>query len=876
MVNNLFFELLNNNRSYDDVYNIVGMGKTYAGKYRINSYTESSFWLLYDEESRKNVVSLAEKPLNQSIPRLDVDVKRLYSHNKPCYTREMVVQLVKIANAIMVDNIKNIDAKKYLNCLVLEKPPRNIIINDIKYIKRGFHIHWPLFALKAEDMALWNRKIYESVSADNFFGTDNCPVDEMSTLVPWLLYSSCKQPDNTRDKPYPYKISFAVDYDLNITEDTRWLVDSIKILNKLDNSYITGPESWLMSIQPCGRKCFNFNITINNILKYEEPNIKQDERNNEHVDDHELKTLIDLLDISRAEKYHEWWQLGSVLYSITNGSKYGEELWDEFSKNCVSKYSSGEITIRWKRFKVTQYGIGMLRHWAKQDNEHAYTKYYVNKQLEKKTTTLNTDEKAEICFNIMCDKFKFTDNGRESNWWKFENNIWNKLSITSIRGFLQKNIKESLDMYLKDTAEHHKVMIKSLSEPGSISNIIKMLEPKLLDEEFEAKLDMNLDLVCFKNGVYDLAKCVFREGMPSDFISHTLACNYREFTFEDEGIKFVDQMFDVFFPRRDIKEYMINILAHVFVGNKKFKTLFIWKGKGDNGKSVFVNWILKMLGKKYSTIIPTSVLSNPKSKPGACTPELASLEGVRIAFFHEPDHTERLTNGTLKALTGRDQFFVRSLYHDGKIIQPTAIYVLVVNDIPKLQNPDDQALFNRLKLCEFSSVFVEPDKAPKTVDEQVRLSIFPKDENFAEKLAEKLDELAWYLLQRWKKIKDYPSIFTPDVVNAETRKYKESVCLLTKFISEYFEKVTPNAGSYENINIKNFCEKYNIFRNNNQKSSIMVSTVIEQLMKNDYQTDSNENVVGLTWKKVNGEPLVDRIPQRRSFGNNQSFEYEIF
>ncbi|OMH85869.1 putative helicase [Zancudomyces culisetae] len=77
----------------------------------------------------------------------------------------------------------------------------------------------------------------------------------------------------------------------------------------------------------------------------------------------------------------------------------------------------------------------------------------------------------------------------------------------------------------------------------------------------------------------------------------------------------------------------------------------VWLGKGSNGKSMLMKLVEKAFG-EYFCKLPSNVLTSKKSISSAPTPELALLDGTRIAVVQEPDLNESINHGTVKELTG--------------------------------------------------------------------------------------------------------------------------------------------------------------------------------------------------------------------------------
>ena len=69
-----------------------------------------------------------------------------------------------------------------------------------------------------------------------------------------------------------------------------------------------------------------------------------DPRQDEWVDE-----LLSLLPYSYAEEYDKWKHIGWILYNIYDGTDDGFYRWDNFSQQCLQKYSFEEIKIQWSK-----------------------------------------------------------------------------------------------------------------------------------------------------------------------------------------------------------------------------------------------------------------------------------------------------------------------------------------------------------------------------------------------------------------------------------------------------------------------------------------------------------------------------------------------
>jgi DNA-binding transcriptional regulator YiaG len=96
----------------------------------------------------------------------------------------------------------------------------------------------------------------------------------------------------------------------------------------------------------------------------------------------EIRKMVDILDINRAEVEGEWFKVGVALKNNGNTTKEEEEklfrIFDDFSKKCPPKYDMFQTMKKWEGFKQKPDGpalsLGSIYAWAKKDNKEEYYK----------------------------------------------------------------------------------------------------------------------------------------------------------------------------------------------------------------------------------------------------------------------------------------------------------------------------------------------------------------------------------------------------------------------------------------------------------------------------------------------------------------------
>ena len=861
-----------------ECYNMVGMGKEYSGRYWIDSRTEDTFYKLYENAVAKNMpVCLAEIPLSQSVLRLDVDisiklqflidgenVEKVMDENL-CYTMEQVISLIKLGNGLLKKMLIGANNED-LSCFLLEKSAK-IIGNDVDdngthntRIKRGFHLHWPLVVTNTFEQKNWINKLVTGCVAERIFDFDKCPIDPLSSDVSWLMYGSRKPTETTIRGTMnyePYKITHAFDFD-GETIDIDELFQKVHLVDPYDDSQtINASNIRKMTIRPCGRKTLVFAACDDSWSIPRPVSIKTVETPNAPTNMNHIEQLLNMLSNERCVDYLQWFNVGRCLFSCTLGTWEGLDLWSRWSMNCPEKFVESVCQLKWNSFSITPFGIGVLKNWAKTDNQIEYTKWR-NEVFSESLDgfTRNTSgEIAQLAANIMADYFKYIFKYSNGSWYEFVTH-WKTHNESAscdipLLTVLNRKIKPFVEDILKKIPvsketkakiEIYESVVKKLDEPSSLKSIIQMLQIEYHDASFYDTLNTNYALIGLKNGVYDLNKCEFRQGRPEDNISSSLNCDYVEYDMAGEEIVQLERHLQRFFPNPARRTYMLDVLCQIFVGNMYLKNLFFWVGKGDNGKTAFSRMIEEMLGPDYCVKLPTTLLSGVKGDAGKASPELCMLIGKRIAFFDEPDHSETLSNGMLKILTGHDTLQPRELFQKGKEVKKfvnRAMFVMLCNKEPNVKDAEDGAMWARFRVCEFESKFVKESEAPDTWEEQLLAKKFPVDYNFVNDVKNIKGPFCFYLLQHWKRTRNQ-DLDTPQCIVDSTHNYKSNNDWLCKFV-----KTELISDELHVIDLLAFKEKYSTFLSLQNYKIMATSTykLIEDLKKLGIDV-SNDGIVG--------------------------------
>ena len=96
-----------------------------------------------------------------------------------------------------------------------------------------------------------------------------------------------------------------------------------------------------------------------------------EEYDNTNVPISTLQKYIDILDVSRADDYTKWLEIGMILYNC-NPTEKCLDLWDEWSKQSSRYWSRDCNAYKWNRFKFGRLSMGTLKYYAKMDTPDKY------------------------------------------------------------------------------------------------------------------------------------------------------------------------------------------------------------------------------------------------------------------------------------------------------------------------------------------------------------------------------------------------------------------------------------------------------------------------------------------------------------------------
>lgn len=254
-------------------------------------------------------------------------------------------------------------------------------------------------------------------------------------------------------------------------------------------------------------------------------------------------------------------------------------------------------------------------------------------------------------------------------------------------------------LYASDWAQNQendsriKATLRSLmSEPGVT----------LLADE----LDRDQWLLNCKNGTLDLRTGQLRRHRREDLMTKLVPVEYHDDAECPTWQKFLTRVLG----SDEVVEYVQRVVGYSLTGNTSEQVFFLLHGTGQNGKSVFINTLLDLLGDYAQQANFYALTASGSGSEQRST--LVRMPGARLVAATESDRNTRLAEPVLKQLTGGDRVVARALYHEEFEFVPQFKLVMVTNHLPEI-NAGDYAMWRRVRLIPFPVTIPETERDNK-------------------------------------------------------------------------------------------------------------------------------------------------------------------
>lgn len=226
------------------------------------------------------------------------------------------------------------------------------------------------------------------------------------------------------------------------------------------------------------------------------------------------------------------------------------------------------------------------------------------------------------------------------------------------------------------------------------------------------QLDANPWFLNVKNGTIDLKTGNLLPHLPENLMTKLAPVEYDPHAKCPLWLDFLSQIMD---GNSELINFLQKAVGYSLTGLANEQILIILYGRGANGKTTFLETLAALLG-DYARQMPIQALISRRID--AIPNDLATLKGARFVTASEPDGEGRLSESTVKALTGGDRISARFMRGEWFDFKPSHTLWLACNHKPSI-NGTDYGIWRRIRLVPFT-VTIPPEHQDKNLPEKLK------------------------------------------------------------------------------------------------------------------------------------------------------------
>lgn len=204
-------------------------------------------------------------------------------------------------------------------------------------------------------------------------------------------------------------------------------------------------------------------------------------------------------------------------------------------------------------------------------------------------------------------------------------------------------------------------------------------------------------LLCVKNGIVDLTNQRFRPSRPSDYVTKCANVKYDPHATcpqWESHVQLITSRADGT-PDPELAAYLQRWAGYSLTGSVEEQQFFLGWGGGDNGKNVFIETLMQLMG-TYAKRSSSKLLLSGDTEHETI---VANLAGARMVFIDEMPEG-RINDNRIKELTGTKKISARFMRENSFEFDARFKLWISTNNKPSVNDTTD-GFWRRLRLTPF-------------------------------------------------------------------------------------------------------------------------------------------------------------------------------
>jgi P4 family phage/plasmid primase-like protien len=294
------------------------------------------------------------------------------------------------------------------------------------------------------------------------------------------------------------------------------------------------------------------------------------------------------------------------------------------------------------------------------------------------------------------------------------------------------------------------------------NSIIKLVRAMIVNDN----IMMNqLRIINFMNGTLDLMgdEPVFREHRKEDYVDYVIEYPYDPSATSPKFDKFI---YDISGEDENKAKLLQEMAGYILFNDNSMHKGFILVGEGANGKSVYLNMLMKMIGHMNVSNVELSSINQP----------FQAIQFSRSFLNVSADASTKIEacESVFKQITAGD---IISACHKGKDFmnfRPRTKMFIACNELPHSRDVSD-GYFRRMKIVRFDTQFVDHPTKPNEK---------PINKNLERELSEDMSAIFNWVLKGYNMIKTEKEFVKYDGEDRIMEDYEEETDTTIQFVKE--------------------------------------------------------------------------------------------
>jgi len=250
----------------------------------------------------------------------------------------------------------------------------------------------------------------------------------------------------------------------------------------------------------------------------------------------------------------------------------------------------------------------------------------------------------------------------------------------------------------------------STNDSNEVISKIKRKTYKNLDD-----FDSDSNLLTVENGILHLDTLELTSHTPINLSKILIPCEFDKPKSDNIETNLKDTLFWKYLKnsftikRKFIKEdfeTVLEVMSSVFIKHQIDEKSIMNLGNGENGKSVLLDYLSSLIGKKNISHIPLQLLADDKFA-------MAKLDGKLANIFADLEKNELRHTGCIKIISSGEPIFAQNKGKDGFDLLPISKLIFSTNKFPKVFD-QTQGFFRRWIIIKWNRNFEnDPDRIDK-------------------------------------------------------------------------------------------------------------------------------------------------------------------